>query len=101
MKIIAHGKVSISAAVSTAELALAAGVSSVTIKCAPSPLVPVLTAITLAYCPVAECCECDANPCPFERKADGKVLKVQATYDQAVRNLEAAEENLRRAAAHA
>jgi hypothetical protein len=101
MKIIAHGKVSIGSAVSTAELALAAGVSSVTIECAPSPLVPVLTAITLAYCPVAECCECDANPCPFERKADGEVLKAQATYDQAVRNLKTAEDNLRKAAAHA
>lgn len=96
MKIIAHGKESIGAALSTAEVALTAGVSRVTIECTPTSLLPALVTTTLAYCPVAECSECNATPCPFERQQADKYAEAQASYDIAVHKLQVAENNLRR-----
>ena len=95
MKIIAHGKESINAAVATAEVALTAGVKSVMIECTPSSMLSEVIATTLAYCPVAGCSECAASPCPFERQQPNKAEEAQAAYDLAFHNLKVAEDNLR------
>lgn len=100
MKIIAHGKESIGAALSTAEVALTAGVSRVTIECMVTSMIPVLVATTLAYCPVAECSECRAVPCPFERQRADKIVEAQAAYELAAHNLQVAENNLQRVRDH-
>ena len=100
MKIIAHGKKSIGAAVATAEIALTAGVTRVTIECTPASMMPVLVPTTLAYCPAEECSECNAAPCPFEHQSSDKVAEAQAIYDLATHNLQMAENNLRRVSAH-
>ncbi|HCM9243514.1 TPA: hypothetical protein N5L31_000776 [Enterobacter bugandensis] len=99
MKIIAHGKESIGAALATADVALTAGVSRVTIECTAASMLPAI-ATTLAYCPVVECRECNAVPCPFERKQADKFSEAQATYDLAAHNLQVAENNLRRIRVH-
>lgn len=96
MKIIAHGKESISAAVATAEAALNAGVKHVTIERSSGSLV----ASTLAYCPVIECAECDAAPCPFERQSVDKKSETQAAYELAIHNLKISEENMRMVNGH-
>lgn len=100
MKVIAHGKESIGAALSTAEVALTAGISKVTIEYTAASMLPVLVATTLAYCPVVECSECSAVPCPFERQQADKVAEAQAAYDLAAHNLQVAENNLRRVCVH-
>lgn len=100
MKIIAHGKESIDAAIATAEAALNAGVKFITIECTPVSMIPAVIATTLAYCPVTECCECSALPCPFERQSVDKVIEAQAAYDLALHNLKVAEDNLRALNAH-
>lgn len=100
MKIIAHGKESIGAALSTAEVALTAGVSRVTIECTAASMLPAIAAPTLAYCPVVECNECSAVPCPFERQQADKFAEAQAAYDITVHKLQVAENNLRRVRFH-
>lgn len=100
MKIIAHGKESIGAALATADVALTAGVSRVTIEYTAASMLPALVATTLAYCPVVECRECNAVPCPFERKHADKFAEAQAAYDLAAHNLQVAENDLRRIRLH-
>lgn len=100
MKIIAHGKESISAAVATAEAALNAGIKHVTIERSSESMVSVLVASTLAYCPVIECAECDATLCPFERQSVDKKAETQAAYELAIHNLKVAEENMRMVNGH-
>lgn len=92
MKIIAHGSTGSAAAIAIAETALAAGVKSITIEQAP---VPVAGVLTLTFCPVTECSECEAAPCPFERHSTDKLAAAQALYDEAAKNLKIAEDNLR------
>lgn len=80
MKIIAHGKGSISDAVKTAEVALVLGVKNVAIECVPPAKIAVVSPGTLAFCPVAECCECTASPCPFGHQHGSELAVLQAEY---------------------
>lgn len=100
MKIIAHGNAGVEAAISVAGTALLAGVKSVTIERAPAVVIGVVTPTTLSFCPVVECSECEAAPCPFERHSTDKLATAQALYDEAVRNLKIAEDNLRTVNGH-
>ncbi|NDO83306.1 hypothetical protein CJP72_21865 [Citrobacter sp. NCU1] len=100
MKIIAHGNAGVEAAISIAGTALLAGVKSVTIERASVAVVGAITLGTLSFCPVIECSECEATPCPFERQSTDKMTAAQALYDEAARNLRIAENNLRTVNAH-
>lgn len=99
MKIIAHGKNSIGEAVNTAEAALMLGVKKVVIECVPASITTVVSLGTLAFCPVAECKECQAAPCPFGHKS-AKVEELQAEYEAAEANLNEIARKLREAITH-
>lgn len=100
MKIITHGSACSAAAIVIAETALAAGVKSMTIERVPVDVVGAITPGTLSFCPVIECSECEAAPCPFERHSADKLATAQTLYDEAARNLRIAEDNLRMVNAH-
>jgi hypothetical protein len=53
----------------------------------------------LTYCPVVECSECDAAPCPFASRA-GRIAEARAAYDEADKNLRVAADNLRAVISH-
>ncbi|RXJ10465.1 hypothetical protein [Lelliottia nimipressuralis] len=99
MKVIAHGKKSISEAVKTAEAALVLGVNKVIIECVPEVITAVISPATLAYCPVTECGECQSMPCPFGHKSQ-RLEKLQAEYDAAEEHLKGIARKLREASIH-
>lgn len=100
MKIIAHGSAGVGAAIAIAETALVAGVQSVTIERAPAGVISVISPSTLTFCPVTDCRECEASPCPFERLHDDKLALAQAFYAEAAHNMKLAEDNLRAVSLH-
>lgn len=100
MKIIAYGKKSISDAVQTAEVVLVLGVKSVVIECVPAATVEVVSPGTLAFCPVTDCSECQAAPCPFGYKPGNKIAELQAEYSEAETRLNEISRKLREATTH-
>lgn len=80
MKIIAHGKASINDAVKTAEVALVLGVKKVVVECVPAADACFVSPATLAFCPVTDCSECQAAPCPFGHNPVDKRAALQAEY---------------------
>lgn len=100
MKIIAHGKQSIAAAVERAGSMLDTGIKTVTIECVPATPLLVIAASTLAFCPTADCSECDADPCPFGHQSGGKVSALQAEYAEAEAHLNDVSRRLREANTH-
>ncbi|HEY4437092.1 MAG TPA: hypothetical protein VGN40_13120 [Lelliottia sp.] len=100
MKVIAHDKESIGEVVKTAEVALVLGVKKVVIECVPAAAIAVVSPATLAYCPVTECGECSAAPCPFGHKASKDVTELQAEYNAAEEHLNDVARRLREAATH-
>lgn len=99
MKVIAHGKKSISEAVKTAEAALVLGVKEVIIECVPKATIALVSPSTLAFCPVTECGECQSMPCPFGHKSPG-VAELQAEYEAAEAHLKEVGRKLREAVTH-
>lgn len=99
MKIIAYGKGLIGEAVNTAEAALMLGVKKVVIECVPASITSVVSPGTLAFCPVTECKECHAVPCPFGHKS-AKVTELQEEYAKAEAHLNEIARKLREAVTH-
>lgn len=60
----------------------------------------ITTAPVQTFCPVIDCAECNAGPCPFDRQYAERLAKAQAEYDEAVNNLRIAEDNLRAVIQH-
>ncbi|HDR2353314.1 TPA: hypothetical protein QCH65_000459 [Enterobacter roggenkampii] len=81
MKIIAHGKESVNDAVKTAEVALVLGVKKVVVECVPAATTSFVSPGVLAFCPVTDCSECSAIPCPFGHKAADKKASLQEQYE--------------------
>ncbi|MDI3359739.1 hypothetical protein QQF21_17040 [Lelliottia sp. V89_10] len=100
MKIIAYGKKSIGDAVQTAEVALVLGVKSVVIEFVPAATVEAVSPGTLAFCPVTDCSECQAAPCPFGHKSGDKVADLKKEYNAAEEHLNDVARRLREAATH-
>lgn len=83
MKIIAHGKGSISDAVKTAEVALVLGVKNVAIECVPPAK-----------------CECTASPCPFGHKHGSELARLQAEYNALEAKLQVVGDRMREVIIH-
>jgi hypothetical protein len=99
MKIFAYGKDGIGKAAKTAEVALIFGVNKVIIEYVPAANIAVVSPSTLAFCPVAECSECQAMPCPFGHKS-ARVAELQKEYEAAEVHLNEISRKLREVSIH-